>query len=85
MNGKACFLDRDGTLIEERNYLADPGQVALAPGVPEALRLLRNAGYRLIVVSNQSGIARGYFTREQLAAVERRVDEIGRASCRERV
>jgi len=76
MTGKACFLDRDGTLIEERNYLDDPGQVALAPGVPEALRLLRDAGYRLIVISNQSGIARGYFTLEQLKAVERRVGEL---------
>ena len=45
MTAKACFLDRDGTLIEERNYLSDPALVALAPGVPEALRLLRAAGY----------------------------------------
>lgn len=76
MTAKACFLDRDGTLIEERNYLADPALVALAPGVSEALRLLHDAGYRLIVVSNQSGIARGYFTTEQLRAVERRVGEL---------
>ena len=76
MSGKACFLDRDGTLIEERNYLDDPALVALAPGVPEALHLLRDAGYRLIVISNQSGIARGYFTLEQLKAVERRVGEL---------
>ena len=76
MTAKACFLDRDGTLIEERNYLADPALVALAPGVPEALRLLRDAGYKLIVVSNQSGIARGYFTAGQLNAVERRIDEL---------
>ena len=76
MTAKACFLDRDGTLIEERNYLADPALAALATGVPEALRLLRNAGYLLIVVSNQSGIARGYFTTEQLNAVEQRVGEL---------
>ena len=76
MTAKACFLDRDGTLIEERNYLSDPALVALAPGVPEALRLLRDAGYKLIVVSNQSGIARGYFTAEQLNAVERQVDRL---------
>ena len=76
MTAKACFLDRDGTLIEERNYLADPALVALAPGVTEALRLLRDAGYRLIVASNQSGIARGYFTAEQLNAVEQRVGEL---------
>lgn len=76
MTEKACFLDRDGTLIEERNYLSDPDLVSLSPGVPEALRLLRTAGYRLIVVSNQSGIARGYFTEDQLKAVERRVGEL---------
>ena len=76
MTAKACFLDRDGTLIEERNYLSDPALVALAPGVPEALRLLRAAGYRLIVISNQSGIARGFFTEDQLKSVERRVGEL---------
>lgn len=76
MTAKACFLDRDGTLIEERNYLSDPALVTLAPGTPEALRLLRDAGYRIIVISNQSGIARGYFTEDQLNAVERRIDEL---------
>ena len=75
-NKKACFLDRDGCLIEERNYLSDPAQVCLCPGVPEALRLLEENGYLRIVVSNQSGIARGYFTMEQLRAVERRIDEL---------
>ncbi len=74
MNAKACFLDRDGCLIEEENYLSDPDKVRLCPGVPEALKLLRNAGYLLIVVSNQSGIARGYFTEQDLRAVEQRID-----------
>lgn len=75
-NKKACFLDRDGCLIEEENYLSDPAKVRLCPGVPEALRLLEKKGYLRIVVSNQSGIARGYFSRDQLHAVERRINEL---------
>jgi len=70
---KACFLDRDGVLIEDRNYLSDPADVRLCPHVPEALRLLREHGFLLIVVSNQSGIARGYFTVEDLRRVEARI------------
>jgi D-glycero-D-manno-heptose 1,7-bisphosphate phosphatase len=57
----AVFLDRDGTLVVERGYLSDPGDLELLPGVPEALRLLRAAGYALVVVSNQSGVGRGLF------------------------
>ena len=73
---KAFFLDRDGVIIEERNYLADPREVALCPGAPEAIRKMREAGYLVIAVSNQSGIARGYFTLEQLAAVERKINAL---------
>ena len=58
----AVFLDRDGTLIREEEYLADPADVALLPGVSEALKLLREAGFVLVVVTNQSGIARGLYT-----------------------
>jgi histidinol-phosphate phosphatase family protein len=58
----AAFLDRDGTLIAEREYLDDPGALELLPGVPEALRMLRAAGFALVVISNQSGVGRGYFT-----------------------
>ncbi len=73
---KAFFLDRDGVIIEERNYLADPGQVALCPGAAEAIRKMREAGYLVIAVSNQSGVARGYFTMEQLAAVEQKINAL---------
>ena len=73
---KACFLDRDGVLIEDRNYLSDPAGVVLCPHVPEALRLLRVHDYLLIVVSNQSGIARGYFTKNDLRRVENRLNEL---------
>ncbi len=71
---RAVFLDRDGTLIEEANYLAHPDQVVVFPGAPAALRRLRDAGFRLIVVSNQSGVGRGYFTLEDVAKVNARVD-----------
>lgn len=62
-------LDRDGTLIAERHYLSDPGQVELLPGVCEALSKLRGLGCRLIMVTNQSGIGRGYFDEARLALV----------------
>lgn len=57
----AAFLDRDGTLIVERGYLADAAALELLPGVPAALRALRAAGIPVIVVSNQSGVGRGLF------------------------
>ncbi len=69
----AVFLDRDGTLMREVNYCADPEQVEIFPGVPEALVRLRAAGYKLIVISNQAGIGRGYFTEDQYRLVEAEV------------
>lgn len=65
---RAIFIDRDGTIIDERNYLRRPEDVAVLPGVGAALRRLQEAGYQLFIVSNQSGVGRGYFT---LADVER--------------
>jgi D-glycero-D-manno-heptose 1,7-bisphosphate phosphatase len=64
----AVFLDRDGVLIEERNYLHRVGDVTFLPGVAAALKRLSDAGFKLFIVSNQSGVGRGYFT---LADVER--------------
>src|SRR5262245_44799958 len=55
MSRPAVFLDRDGTLIEDREYLSDPAGVCLLPGVVEGLRRLRDAGFALVVVTNQSG------------------------------
>lgn len=72
---KAVFLDRDGTLIRERDYLADPDGVDLLPGVVEALRLLAGAGLALVVVTNQSGIARGLYSQDDYHAVARRLGE----------
>lgn len=71
----AVFLDRDGTLIREREYLADPEGVELVRGAAEALRRLRDAGYALVVVTNQSGIARGYYSEAEYRAVADRIDE----------
>jgi D-glycero-D-manno-heptose 1,7-bisphosphate phosphatase len=59
---RAAFLDRDGTLIAEKGYVSRASDVELLPEVPEALRVLAAAGYALVVISNQSGVARGYFT-----------------------
>ena len=56
---RAVLLDRDGTLIEDRHYLADPAGVVLLPGVGPALSRLVRAGHRLFLVSNQSGVGRG--------------------------
>jgi len=61
---KALFLDRDGTLILDRDYLADPAGVELIPGVTDALRRARRLGYLLFLFTNQSGIGRGYHTIE---------------------
>src|SRR5258708_33452669 len=66
------LLDRDGTLIEEEGYPTDPARVRLYPGVPEALRKLKKAGFPLAVVSNQSGVGRGIVTLAQLRSVNQR-------------
>jgi D-glycero-D-manno-heptose 1,7-bisphosphate phosphatase len=65
---RAIFLDRDGTLIAEKNYLSRPEEVEIFPGVGLALKRLQDAGFGLFMVTNQSGIGRGYFT---LADAER--------------
>lgn len=67
------FLDRDGVLIEDTGYPDDPAAISLLPGVGEGLRRLRRAGWRLVVVSNQSGVARGKFTLERLDAIHNRL------------
>jgi histidinol-phosphate phosphatase family protein len=74
---KPClFVDRDGTLIEERNYLSDPEQVALIPGAAEAVRRAREAGWLVVVLTNQSGVGRGYFSLSDVERVNRRVEEL---------
>lgn len=72
----AAFLDRDGTLITDAHYLSRPDQLRLIPGVSRAIRTLNDAGVPVVVVTNQSGIARGYFTPEEYCEVERALDEM---------
>ncbi len=72
----AVFLDRDGTLIPDEGYLADASRVRLIPGVAPALRALAASGKLLVVVSNQSGVARGLIKSEEVAAVHARVVEL---------
>ncbi len=68
------LLDRDGTLIEDRHYLSDPEGVALLPGVGEGLARLSHAGCNLFLVSNQSGIGRGYFSEDAVLACQQRLE-----------
>jgi len=70
----AVFLDRDGTVIEERNYLSDPADVRLLPGAAAAIRTLRAHGLVVVLVTNQSGIARGLFGEADFRAVQARLE-----------
>lgn len=75
----AVFLDRDGTLIPDMEYLAKPEHVSLYLGTVEALKLLRKSGFYLFVVTNQSGVARGYFSEETVKAVHRKLQSMLKA------
>jgi len=79
---KQClFLDRDGTLIKEEHYLRDPSKVVLENGVVEGLRLFQNLGYRLVVISNQSGISRSLISTSELESVNKRIAELLEFEC----
>jgi D-glycero-D-manno-heptose 1,7-bisphosphate phosphatase len=73
---KALFLDRDGTLILDKHYLADPAGVELIPGVAGALRRASELGYRLFLFTNQSGVARGLHTLEDVLRCNVRMEEL---------
>ncbi len=73
---RAVFLDRDGTLIVEKNYLHNPEEVEVFPGAGGALKKLSDAGFKLIIVTNQSGIGRGYYTLADAERVNERVAEL---------
>jgi D-glycero-D-manno-heptose 1,7-bisphosphate phosphatase len=79
---RAVFLDRDGTIIAEKNYLHRPEDVEIFPGAGAALKRLVDAGFKLIIVTNQSGIGRGYFT---LADAGRVNEHLGREFARDGV
>lgn len=65
----AVFLDRDGTICEDVGYLSSVEQIQLIPGAPEAIRLLNERGIKVVVITNQSGIARGFFSEDQLMKI----------------
>ncbi len=73
---KAVFLDRDGTINRDLGYVYKPADFIVLPGVMEGLRLLEAAGYLLIVITNQSGIARGYYTEEEYDMLEKYIDKL---------
>lgn len=76
MSRAAAFLDRDGTVVEDVHYLARPDQLWLLPGAVEGVRALVAAGVPAVIVTNQSGIARGLFSGEDYAAVERALEDM---------
>src|SRR5436309_5730205 len=69
----AVFVDRDGTIMQDADYCSNPQKVKIFPGIPEALQRLKSNGFKLIIITNQSGIGRGLFTIEQYRAVEAEV------------
>lgn len=69
----AVFIDRDGTLMRDVDYCGDPNKVAVFEGVSTALQRLKAGGYKIIVITNQSGIGRGYFNEKAYRAVEEEV------------
>ena len=73
---RAVFLDRDGTLNREIGFFSAPERLELLPGAADAVRRLSEAGYRVVVTTNQSGIARGLFGERELAAVHARLHDL---------
>lgn len=76
MPAPVVFLDKDGTLVEDVPYSADPALIRLLPGVSEALRIFHAGGWRVAIVTNQSGVARGVFPESALHGVEIRLREL---------
>ncbi len=80
---RAVFLDRDGTINHDTHYLSQPREVSLIPGSARAIARLNAAGLAVVVVSNQSGLARGYFGSRELEAVRRELDrQLGKEGAR---
>ena len=76
MANRAVFLDRDGTIVEDPGFLHEPDKVKLLPGAAAAIRQLNDRGFLVVLVTNQSGIARGLYTVADYAAVQRRLGEL---------
>jgi D-glycero-D-manno-heptose 1,7-bisphosphate phosphatase len=73
---RAVFLDRDGTINEEVGYLSQPENIRILPDVTEAIKVLKAAGYRILVVTNQSGVARGYYTEEDVQLINEKINQL---------
>ena len=72
----AVFLDRDGTINEDTGYIDSPERLIIIDGVSSAIRELNSRGFKVVIITNQSGVARGYFTKEAVDAVNKRLEEI---------
>ncbi len=73
---KAVFLDKDGTLIKDVPYNVDPDKIELFEDVPAGLQLLKEKGFKLVIVTNQSGVALGYFEEHRLEAVQQKIEKL---------
>lgn len=73
---KAVFLDRDGTINVEKEYLHRPEEFAFIPGAIEAIRLLNRSGYLVVVVTNQSGVARGYYDESAVKRLHEHIEQL---------
>jgi D-glycero-D-manno-heptose 1,7-bisphosphate phosphatase len=83
MNNRAVFLDRDGVLMHDANYVGHVDQVVILDSAPEAVRRLQDAGFHVFVVTNQSGVGRGYFSREAVDEIHTLLDrEFAKAGAR---
>jgi histidinol-phosphate phosphatase family protein len=83
MTERAVFLDRDGTINKEINYLSKKEQVEILPKVPEAIRMLNESGFLVIIITNQSGVARNYFSMETLSEINSHIlNELGKQNAR---
>lgn len=72
---KAIFLDRDGTINKETNYLYKPSDFLFTTGAEEAIKIFHDLGFLVIVITNQSGVARGYYTEEDIVALHHYMEE----------
>jgi D-glycero-D-manno-heptose 1,7-bisphosphate phosphatase len=80
---RAVFIDRDGTINVEKDYLFRAEEFEFIPGAPEAIRMLNEAGFMVVVVTNQSGVARGYYTEEDVHLLHRHIaDQLEQAGAR---
>jgi len=76
---KGAFLDRDGPVIVDTDHIDSPDRVTLAPGAHEAIKMLKEHGYKVVLISNQSGVGQGIFTKEQALSVHACVEELLKA------